>query len=320
MSLDDGSNAGNHAWPGQPSPGELIADFITPFQLRVRVASCAALLAIPASFGTLCTPCPPPVPVGCHAALAARENGLFDLPAHPALSVSAQQSDWPRAVIMVGFTDSTVALFRGADAAVALRHDARDRDGIGGGLLRGFARPRAPRFEIVATVQLAHTLNYYANDRYGVDFLSTPSNDWGLVRDAVQAADPHVDWRRYDRDGDSYVDMIWVMHAGIGGEGASSMRSLWSITAGCPAAGATAAWSRPTSSCRLRPPAHARDRFSILPELSMFKPGAMSEIGVYCHEFRHALGCPDPTTRRSWAAAPTSGRATGRSCPRAPRR
>lgn len=261
----------------------------------MRVASCAALLAILASFGTV-RAMPPARSGGLPAPLAAaRENGLFDLPAHPALSVSAQQSEWLVPVIMVGFTDSTLRY-----SAAQMQQSLFDttRSTATGSVVDYFdwaSRGRVRvRFEIVATVQLGHTLNYYANDRYGVDFLSTPSNDWGLVRDAVQAADPHVDWRRYDRDGDSYVDMIWVMHAGIGGEGASSMRSLWSITGRL-----SGGWSDGgvVETDELVPGSdrqHMRvDRFSILPELSMFKPGAMSEIGVYCHEFGHALGLPD---------------------------
>jgi hypothetical protein len=35
------------------------------------------------------------------------------------------------------------------------------------------------------------------------------------------------------------------------------------------------------------------DRFSIVPEFSAIWPGRRSEIGVFCHEFGHALGLPD---------------------------
>src|SRR5262249_32011447 len=35
------------------------------------------------------------------------------------------------------------------------------------------------------------------------------------------------------------------------------------------------------------------NRFSTLPELSSVQNGRISEIGVYCHEFGHALGLPD---------------------------
>jgi hypothetical protein len=35
------------------------------------------------------------------------------------------------------------------------------------------------------------------------------------------------------------------------------------------------------------------DPFSCLPELSGLIPGRRSEIGVFCHEFGHALGLPD---------------------------
>ncbi|MBI5170906.1 MAG: M6 family metalloprotease domain-containing protein [Candidatus Eisenbacteria bacterium] len=226
---------------------------------------------------------------------AARESGLLDVPVLPEFPTSAQANDWLVPVVLVGFTDSTLRW-----SAPQLQHALFDttRSTATGSVVDYFdwaSRGRARvRFEIVATVQLGHDLNYYANDRYGVDWLSTPNNDWGLVRDAVVAADPHVDWRRFDRDGDSYVDMIWVVHAGIGGEGASSMRSLWSITSRL-----SGGWSDGgvIETDELVPGSdrqHMRvDRFSILPELSMFVPGAISEIGVYCHEFGHALGLPD---------------------------
>ncbi|MCC6652530.1 MAG: M6 family metalloprotease domain-containing protein [Candidatus Eisenbacteria bacterium] len=226
---------------------------------------------------------------------AAFSSGVLALPERPELSVSALPSDWLVPVVLVGFSDSTMRY-----AAAAFQHALFDTthstatgsvvdyfDWVSRGQLR-------LRGEVVATFSSPNPLNFYANDFYGVNTLSTPNNDWGLVRDAVAAVDGTVDWSRYDRDGDSFVDMIWILHAGVGGEGTDNRRSLWSITGrlsnGWSAGGAIETDDFVPGSTRQ----HIRvDRFSIVPELSMFVPGAMSEIGVFCHEFGHALGLPD---------------------------
>ncbi|MFN8589319.1 MAG: M6 family metalloprotease domain-containing protein [Candidatus Eisenbacteria bacterium] len=217
------------------------------------------------------------------------------MPERPALSTSAATTDWLVPVIVVGFTDSTMKF--SAEQLQAALFDTTHANPTGSvpDYFEWVSRGRLkPRFEIVATVQLGRELNYYANDRWGVAYLNTPNNDWGLVRDAAEAADPVVDWRRFDRDGDSYVDMLWIIHAGVGGEGTTTMRSLWSITSrltdGWSNGGAIELDELVPGSDRQ----HMRlDRFSILPEMSIFQPGRMSEIGVYCHEFGHALGLPD---------------------------
>ncbi len=239
---------------------------------------------------------PPPVNGTLPAEVRdAASAGLFDVVPRPALGVSTNQSDWLVPVIMVGFSDSTLR-YAPQDLAFAM-FDTTGATATGSvpdyyqwasaGRLRF-------RGEVVAAVQLPHPENYYTNDSYGLNALSTPNNNWGLVRDAVLAADPQVNWNRYDRDGDGFVDMLWIVHAGLGAELTGSRRNFYSNTArlgyGWSFGGVleTGDIVNGSLSQKMR-----IDRFSVLPEMSGFHPGTMSEIGVYCHEFGHALGLPD---------------------------
>lgn len=221
--------------------------------------------------------------------------GLLDVAPRPALGVSAGTGDWLVPVIMVGFPDSTLR-YTAQDLQFSV-FDTTHSTATGSlpdyyeWASRGLLRVRG---EVVGAVVLPRPINYYTNDAYGLNALLTPNNDWGLVRDAVIATDSLVDWNRYDRDGDGYVDMLWIVHAGLGAELTGNRRNFWSITSRMGSN-----WSfggvyetndlvagGVTQKVRV-------DRFSVLPEMSGFDPGSISEIGVYCHEFGHALGLPD---------------------------
>jgi immune inhibitor A len=130
----------------------------------------------------------------------------------------------------------------------------------------------------------------YGNGSWGLSATSTPNNTAGAIRDAIVAADPQVDWGPFDMDHDGFVDMLWVIHSGLPGEATQARDNLWSITSRLTAWSGTGAYSTNDPIPGV-PFSHIRiDRFSILPELSAFRPGQRSEIGVFCHEFGHALG------------------------------
>jgi len=108
---------------------------------------------------------------------------------------------------------------------------------------------------------------YYTGAYYG--FGAYPRNAQGLVEDAVEAADPDVDFADYDNNNDGVVDMLIVVHAGE--EGAGNPGNIWShvsITHGFLPHDGVYVY-----------------KYAICPELS--------SIGVYCHEFGHILGLPD---------------------------
>jgi immune inhibitor A len=224
------------------------------------------------------------------------ERGLFAVPAPPTgLGTSAVRSEWAVPIIRVAFTDSAIVYPK-----VVMEQRLFDTTGAvpTGSMTQYYTWASGHRLtvrgEVVATVLLPHDRNYYAADAWGVNVQGTPNNDYGMFRDAISACDGVVDFSRFDLDGDGYVDMLWLVHAGPGGETTTSRRDLWSLTSR-----ATAGWNNgaaaetndfiPGSLIQ-----HVRiDRFTILPELSGFHAGALSEIGVYCHEFGHTLGLPD---------------------------
>lgn len=226
------------------------------------------------------------------------KSGLFSVPAPPGLGTqqaTAVQSEWVVPVILVDFTDqalrpeSTPAHW---DSALFDTTGSRATGSVfdyykwvSGGRLRITGK-------VVATIHLSGTKNFYANSSWGLNRLSTPRNIYGAVGEALAYADQSVNWAPYDQDHDGYVDMVWVVHSGFGGENIVVPDNLWSITS------TTSEWANggvfETNDPFLNTNTHMRiSRFSVMPELSAIHPGQLCEIGVFCHEFGHALGLPD---------------------------
>ena len=119
------------------------------------------------------------------------------------------------------------------------------------------------------------TYAYYCDGKYGTDG-NYPKNAQKLVEDAVDKANPTVNFAQYDTDGDFYVDALFVVHAGPGAEYTGSVNDIWSHAWGINA--------------RLVDGVYVSD-YSMEPEY-WASPGDMT-IGVYCHELGHVLGLPD---------------------------
>jgi immune inhibitor A len=245
-----------------------------------------------------------PTPQGTIApeVVQAFEAGLFALPpGGDRLGTSAVQTVWNVPVIMVSFTDQSfgtsiygprtprqyfdLTLFD--TTAVTATGSVFDYyKWVSGNRIRVIGR-------VVAQITMPNTKAFYANNNWGLSSFP-PRNTYGVVTGALQYADSLIDWRPYDQNNDGFVDMLWVIHSGLPGEATvATSNNLWSITS------RLSQWSNGESfeTHTLRPgggSARIRvDRFSMMPELSAIHPGQPSEIGVYCHEFGHALGLPD---------------------------
>jgi M6 family metalloprotease-like protein len=224
------------------------------------------------------------------------DRGAFAVPEGPhGTETSAGVRHWRLPIIRIAFSDS--ALYHSAGLLEQRLFDTTGAVPTGSmaEYYRWVSRGRmVVTGEVVATVVLPRTLGFYAADTFGVNLQGTPRNAYGLFRDAVVASDPTVDFSRYDLDNDGVVDMVWLVHAGPGGESTGNNDHLWSITSR-----AVGGWNNGSivecddlvAGSQLQ---HMRiDRFTILPELSGLRPGQLCEIGVFCHEFGHTLGLPD---------------------------
>ncbi|MGE5584534.1 MAG: M6 family metalloprotease domain-containing protein [Bacillota bacterium] len=137
----------------------------------------------------------------------------------------------------------------------------------------------------------ANPHDYYGENhpQYGVDLHAA-----SLVAEAVQAADAAgFDWAPYDSDGDGYVDVVAVVHQGTGEEEMADPYDIWSHS-----------WNLTSASYFLGEPGPIQthdgkivDRYIIMPELLGVSGrddfAGMAAVGVFCHEYGHAIGLPD---------------------------
>jgi M6 family metalloprotease-like protein len=105
-----------------------------------------------------------------------------------------------------------------------------------------------------------------------------------LLKEVLDAVDPLVDFRTYDRDGNNYVDVVAFVHPESGGECGNS--NIWSLrwTYGSAAANGGRAY-------RTNDGVYISD-FMIQPAYEC-DGSTPVEVGVFAHELGHALGLPD---------------------------
>ncbi|GMT46693.1 MAG: hypothetical protein IEMM0007_0259 [bacterium] len=148
---------------------------------------------------------------------------------------------------------------------------------------------------VVGWYTAANNHNYYGavNDAQGRD--TWPGD---LVYEAVAAADATVDFSAYDSDGDCYVDVVGIVHQGTGEEVGESKTDIWSNSwdlASAQYAGYSHYGAYTTGdSDAACPGGYIVNNYIIMPELYQSTPSAtQSTIGVFTHEYGHALGLPD---------------------------
>jgi len=125
-------------------------------------------------------------------------------------------------------------------------------------------------------IRAPQTYAYYVDNNFGL-YSAYPNNAQKMVEDAVDAVDVSVDFSLYDNDGDSYVDVLLVIHAGSGAElGGTDNTKMWSHK-----------WA---ITPRLKDGVYISS-YTAQPEY-WSSPGDMT-IGVYCHELSHGFGLPD---------------------------
>jgi M6 family metalloprotease-like protein/uncharacterized repeat protein (TIGR02543 family) len=133
------------------------------------------------------------------------------------------------------------------------------------------------------------------HDYYGSNYLGEDRWPGDLVYEAVQAADATVDFSAYDQNGDCFVDVVNIVHQGTGEEASSNARDIWSHSwslADAMSSGFSHYGVYTTNDlCQADPGQFVKiNDYVIQPE----KYGAgISTMGVFAHEYGHALGLPD---------------------------
>ncbi|HCZ05607.1 MAG TPA: hypothetical protein DHV12_00460 [Thermotogae bacterium] len=125
-------------------------------------------------------------------------------------------------------------------------------------------------FDVYGWYRAPKAYSEYVFDDYGLWKISE------LVSDAIKAADPYVDFSRYDSNGDGVVDYFLLIHAGSGAEYTGSSDDIWSHQG----------WVSVSTDDGVE-----INKYVTAPEL-WEKPEDMT-IGVYCHEIGHLFGLPD---------------------------
>lgn len=142
-----------------------------------------------------------------------------------------------------------------------------------------------------------HPYSYYANGQFGFGIF--PTNAQGLAADAVLLADADVDFSMFDSDGpdgiprgagstddDGFVDGVFVVHAGPGGEEMGSVNTIWSLKWNLPA-------GFPVDGVAVYAFTTEPERWGLDSPGTNTTAGDLISVGVYCHEFGHILGVPD---------------------------
>ncbi|UCE19016.1 MAG: M6 family metalloprotease domain-containing protein [Gemmatimonadota bacterium] len=132
-------------------------------------------------------------------------------------------------------------------------------------------------------ILLPQTNEYYAGDGFGRG--EWPQNRRRLAYDAVVAADPFVDFSQFDEDGDGFVDALFIVHAGPGGEETGDSLDIWSHK-----------WRIPENEDGTGDGYVTDDgvrAYSYAMEPEEDEEGSLITIGVFCHEYGHVLGLPD---------------------------
>lgn len=123
--------------------------------------------------------------------------------------------------------------------------------------------------------RMPESYSYYVWGQNG--FGPYPHNAQRMAEDAVNAADPYVNFADYDYDQDGWVDALVIVHSGFGAEESGSSSLIWSHQ-----------WNMSTvlvkDGVRL---------FSYNTDPELRNGGVLVDMGVFGHEFGHTLGLPD---------------------------
>lgn len=133
-----------------------------------------------------------------------------------------------------------------------------------------------PEFDVYGPVTLSREMKYYG----GNDYLGDDQNPALMIAEACQLLDADIDYTQYDRDGDGYIDNVYVIYAGRGEASGGSSDTVWPHSWNVSAAGIGSYYFDDKK----------LDRYACSNEWEGTAPDG---IGTFVHEFSHVLGLPD---------------------------
>ncbi len=133
-----------------------------------------------------------------------------------------------------------------------------------------------PEFDVFGPITLDNNMSYYGgNDWYGND--QRPEE---MAIEACQKLDATIDFSEYDRDGDGYIDNVFIFYAGRGEATGGGANTVWPHS-----------WE--VSSATYTPYVFdgvRLDRYGCTNEWEGSRPDG---VGTFIHEFSHVMGLPD---------------------------
>ncbi len=141
-----------------------------------------------------------------------------------------------------------------------------------------------PEFDVFGPVTLPNNMSYYG----GNDYLGEDKNPGQMVIDACNALDGEIDFKEYDRNGDGYVDNVYVFYAGYGEADSDESDAIWPHS-----------WSISDAAGKpLFLDGVYVDSYACSNETCGYSSyGVLKNrpdgIGTFVHEFSHVMGLPD---------------------------
>ena len=103
-----------------------------------------------------------------------------------------------------------------------------------------------------------------------------------MLKEAIQLADPDIDFSKYDSNNDGNVDLVYVLYAGTGANLSGNRNDVW-----------PACWYNRTFSTQEGKIVNVIGAANELATSSYMGEPIRAGIGVFCHEMSHGLGLPD---------------------------
>ena len=136
-----------------------------------------------------------------------------------------------------------------------------------------------PEFDVYGPVKLPNDRRYYGRN----DYRGRDPRAYEMIIDACQLLDEEVDFSQYDRDGNGFIDNVFVFYAGEGEHESGIADAVWPHSWDIVSAKPDEKYI--FDGVRLNDYACSCEYFS--------RYGRVDGFGTFVHEFSHVMGLPD---------------------------